>query len=161
MKKKEKTTLRKIEYHKKESLYLIVRGIEVGIVSGLVSSLYRFLLQNAESLLTKISEYAKESALNFVLWFVALAVMGVIVARIVKWEPMASGSGIPQVNGEIKGELSQNWIKVTIAKLARRHYRYFGRTVTGQRRPQHTAWSYGQARVLQKSPRRTKPANSE
>ena len=84
MKKKEKTTLRKIEYHKKESLYLIVRGIEVGIVSGLVSSLYRFLLQNAESLLTKISEYAKESTLNFVLWFVALAVMGVIVARIVK-----------------------------------------------------------------------------
>lgn len=118
MKKKEKTTLRKIEYHKKESLYLIVRGIEVGIVSGLVSSLYRFLLQNAESLLTKISEYAKESTLNFVLWFVALAVMGVIVARIVKWEPMASGSGIPQVNGEIKGELSQNWIKVIIAKLS-------------------------------------------
>ena len=29
-----------------------------------------------------------------------------------KWEPMISGSGIPQVEGEILGKLNQNWLKV-------------------------------------------------
>lgn len=117
MKKKEKTTFRKIEYRKKESFYLIVRGLEVGIVSGLISSLYRFLLQNAETLLMKASQFAKGNAVKCVIWFAALALMGVIVARIIKWEPMSSGSGIPQVSGEIKGVLTQNWLKVIAAKL--------------------------------------------
>lgn len=117
MREKEKTTYRKIEYHKKESFYLIVRGLEVGVVAGLISVLYRFILTNAESLLLKAADFAKESTLKCIIWFVILAFMGFAVAKIVKWEPMASGSGIPQVNGEIKGNLSQSWWKVILAKL--------------------------------------------
>lgn len=117
MKEKEKTTLRKIEYHKKESFYLIVRGLEVGLASGLISVLYRFLLKNAESLLIKAAQFAKGGVFKCIVWFAVLALMGFAVAKIVKWEPMSSGSGIPQVNGEIKGELTQNWKKVIAAKL--------------------------------------------
>lgn len=117
MKNKEKTTLRKIEYRKKEGFYLIIRGIEVGIAAGLISSLYRFLLKCAESLMSAASDFASKSVLNCVVWLAAAALMGFFVSMIVKWEPMSSGSGIPQVNGEIKGVLTQNWIKVTAAKL--------------------------------------------
>ena len=38
--------------------------------------------------------------------------------KLVKWEPMISGSGIPQVEGEIAGRLSQNWKRVLPAKFA-------------------------------------------
>ncbi|MGN0522092.1 MAG: ClC family H(+)/Cl(-) exchange transporter [Eubacterium sp.] len=117
MKDKEKTTYRKIEYHKKESFYLIVRGLEVGLFAGLVSVLYRFLLTNAESILLKGAEFAKSSPLKCVLCFAVLALLGIIVSAVIKWEPMSSGSGIPQVDGEIKGHLSQKWWRVIIAKL--------------------------------------------
>ena len=41
-----------------------------------------------------------------------------IVGRLVKWEPMISSSGIPQVEGEVSGRLSQNWKRVLPAKFA-------------------------------------------
>ena len=44
--------------------------------------------------------------------------MAVLVGRLVKWEPMISGSGIPQVEGEVLGKLSQNWKRVLPAKFA-------------------------------------------
>ncbi len=117
MKEKEKTTFRKIEYHKKESFYLIVRGLEVGIFAGLISVLYRFLLSIAETQLYKILDYIKGSPVKTALWLTALAVIGVFVALICKWEPMAGGSGIPQINGEVKGHFSQSWWKVILGKL--------------------------------------------
>ena len=47
MRNKDKSTFRKIEFHRKESFYLLVRGLEVGIASGLIAVLYRFLLSFA------------------------------------------------------------------------------------------------------------------
>lgn len=117
MKEKEKTTFRKIEYHKKESFYLIVRGVEVGVVAGLVSVLYRFLLSLAETNLYKILDYVKGSPIKIALWLLAAVLIGIAVYFITRWEPMAGGSGIPQVNGEIKGHMAANWWKVIAAKL--------------------------------------------
>lgn len=59
MKEKGKSTFRKIEYHRKESFYLIVRGIEVGIAAGLICVLYRFLLSKAEEYLYTVIDYVK------------------------------------------------------------------------------------------------------
>lgn len=117
MKKKEKTTFRKIEYHKKESFYLIVRGVEVGIAAGLISVLYRFLLSLAETNLYKILDYVKGSPIKIILWLLSVIIIGIAVYFITRWEPMAGGSGIPQVNGEIKGHMTANWWKVIAAKL--------------------------------------------
>lgn len=117
MKAKEKTTFRKIEYHKKESFYLIVRGVEVGIVSGLIAVLYRFLLSFAEEKLLTVLDYIKGNPLKITIWFIALIAMGVFVNFMNKWEPSASGSGIPQVTGEVKGYLSPSWWRVILAKL--------------------------------------------
>lgn len=117
MKAKKKTTLRKIEYRKKESFFLIIRGIEVGVIAGLLSALYRFLLTGAESVMARFAKLARAGMLQSIAFFAAMLVIGVAVCRIVRWEPMVSGSGIPQVNGEIKGYLSQNWLRVIAAKL--------------------------------------------
>lgn len=117
MKNREKTTIRKIEFKRSESIYLIIRGVEVGVVAGLVCSLYRFLLQYAEDYLLKAIDYVKGSPLKTALWLAALTAIGVIVYFIVKWEPDAGGSGIPQTAGEIRGYFSLNWWKVIIAKL--------------------------------------------
>ena len=41
------------------------------------------------------------------LWMGALFLMAVITGLLVKWEPMISGSGIPQLKGEMEGKLHQ------------------------------------------------------
>lgn len=117
MKNKEKTTFRKIEYHKKESFYLIVRGLEVGITAGLVSVFYRYSLTFAETGLMKVLDFIKGDPLKTVIWFALLAIIGIAVWMINQWEPMVSGSGIPQVNGEIKGYFNPSWWKAIIGKF--------------------------------------------
>ena len=68
--------------------------------------------------LVKILSYMKGNPFRCVVWFLILAALAWIVGKLVKWEPMISGSGIPQVEGEIAGRLSQNWKRVLPAKFA-------------------------------------------
>lgn len=114
---KKKNTIRKIEYKNKESLFLLVRGLEVGIAAGLVCVLYRYLLSFAEKFLYKVIDWTGGIPLRTALWLLVLAVLGIFVAFINRWEPMAAGSGIPQINSEIKGRLNPLWVRVIAAKL--------------------------------------------
>ena len=117
MRNKDKSTYRKIEFRRKESFYLLVRGLEVGIVSGLIAVLYRFLLSLAENYLMKIISYVKGNPVKIAVWFVILALIGFFVSMLVKWEPQGGGSGIPQVSGEIKGHINPSWWRVILVKL--------------------------------------------
>ena len=115
--RKKISTLRKLKSNKNEALFLVVRGLEVGIFAGLVAVLYRYMLSFAETGLEKVLEYVHQNPSRIALWLILLAILGVFVYFINKWEPDASGSGIPQVNAEIKGRLNPNWWKVILAKL--------------------------------------------
>lgn len=117
MRNKDKSTYRKIEYRRKESFFLIVRGLEVGVASGLIAVLYRFLLSFAEEHLMNVIEFVKEKPLRLVLWFAALVLVGLGVWALVKWEPQGGGSGIPQINGELKGHINPSWQRVILVKL--------------------------------------------
>lgn len=128
-------TIRKIEYGKKEAFYLIVRGLEVGIVASLVSVVYRFLLSNAEKLLNAVLNDIADNPIKIIVWFLLLIVVGYLVWLTVKFEPMASGSGIPQVSGEIKGYLSPSWWKVIVSKLIGGTLAVFGGLSLGREGP--------------------------
>ena len=117
MRNKDKSTFRKIEFHRKESFYLLVRGLEVGIASGLIAILYRFLLSFAEKYLMKIIDFVKGNPGKVAVWFVILALIGFLVSMLVKWEVQGGGSGIPQVNGEVKGYINPSWWRVILVKL--------------------------------------------
>ena len=97
---------------------LITEGLCVGLVGGFVVLLYRVALTFAGDGLVKILSYMKGNPFRCVVWFLILAALAWIVGKLVKWEPMISGSGIPQVEGEIAGRLSQNWKRVLPAKFA-------------------------------------------
>ena len=135
MKNKDKTTIRKIESKRTESLFLIIRGVEVGIASGLVCVAYRFMLQLAESGLDTVIEAVKGNGIKTLLWFAALCLIGVIVAYIIKWEPDVAGSGIPQTSGEIRGYFSLNWWRVIIAKFIGGTITVFGGLSLGREGP--------------------------
>lgn len=112
-----KKTLDALVENPKYYLRLSVEGILIGLVAGIVVSLYRFLLTSSESLLYSILDFIQGNVFMIAIWFIFLIAMGLIVGYLMRWEPMASGSGIPQVNGEVKGFLDPSWWKILVAKL--------------------------------------------
>ena len=78
---------------------LIGEGIAVGAVSGVVVLLYRVALKYADEWLAEILNFMKRSPVTIVLWFLILLLLALIVGRLLRWEPLISGSGIPQLEG--------------------------------------------------------------
>lgn len=97
---------------------LIGEGVLVGIAAGIVVLLYRIALEYAGKWLKVILEFAGQSPMYIAGWFVILAVMAVAVSGLVKYESMISGSGIPQLKGEMIGKINQSWYKIIPAKFA-------------------------------------------
>ena len=96
---------------------LIGEGLIIGAVSGMVVLLYRVALKYADTFLQAILQYMQKSPLTTGLWFVILAGAAFVVSKLVQWEPMASGSGIPQLEGEMTGKLDACWWRVLLVKF--------------------------------------------
>ena len=92
-------------------------GFLVGIVAGIVVLLYRVILEYAGKGMEWVLGYARTYPVIAGLWFFVLFALACIVGKLVKYEPMISGSGIPQVEGEMMGKLDQVWWKVLPAKF--------------------------------------------
>ncbi len=98
-------------------LRLIGEGLLVGVVSGIIVMLYRLALQQAEHILSAIIAFTSHSAFKMAGWFVVLVLLALVVGRLLRFEPLISGSGIPQLEGEMAGKLDQTWWKVLPAKF--------------------------------------------
>ena len=111
-------TLKSVAENPKYIFRLTVQGIMVGIFAGLMVCLYRFLLYGSESVLRNYLSIIHGNILYTILFFIALAVMGILIDFIIKWERDSAGSGIPQVYAEVKGHMEANWAKVLFSKIA-------------------------------------------
>lgn len=99
-------------------LKLFAEGILIGSVAGIIVVLFRYFLEQAEVLRTHVYAYLQAAVWPItVLWFVFLLGIAYILSWIVKIEPMAAGSGIPQVKGAIMGMMKMNWFRVVISKF--------------------------------------------
>ena len=116
-------------------IILIGEGVLVGIVAGLVVLLYRVALEYAGHWLTEVLEFAGQSLAYMAGWFAVLMIMAWIVSRLLKFEPMISGSGIPQLKGEMMGKFDQCWWKVLIAKFVGGFLCLFGGLALGREGP--------------------------
>ena len=96
---------------------LIIEAVLIGLFSGFVVSLYRFGLDNSENILFSTLKYIQGDLLLTIAWFCILALMGLITALLMKWDPDSLGSGIPIVMGEVKGYFDVCWWKTLIAKF--------------------------------------------
>ena len=97
----------------------IIEGVGVGVITGFAVSFFRLSLQKAESFRGSVLR-GIENGLDGLMWAIALfAAAYVIVWFCSRKVPLCSGSGIPQVKGELLGKIEQNWWQVLLAK-------YFG-----------------------------------
>ena len=110
-------TLKSITENPKYIFRLTVQGVMVGIFAGLMVCLYRFLLMGSESVLRDYLSIIHGNVLYIILFFIALAVMGLLIDYLTKWEADSAGSGIPQIYAEVKGHMEANWAKVLFSKI--------------------------------------------
>lgn len=98
-------------------LSLLFPGFIIGSGVGLLIVLYRLSLSTGYELLIDIISYCRESFLLIILWFLVLIIIAYIVSLLVNNEPLISGSGIPQLEGELSGKIDSTWWRVLFNKF--------------------------------------------
>lgn len=96
---------------------LIGEGLAAGLCAGLIAVLYRIILGYAEDFVAAAVAFIRTDWTHIVLWFAFLLILGFLVTQLLKAEPLISGSGIPQVEGEIMSFIDQQWTRVLPAKV--------------------------------------------
>lgn len=114
MKKDVSSTIKRAE---RFQVILIGEGLLVGLVAGFIVMLYRIVLEYASKILGWCLEFIGNDPIKIVGWFIILLVLAWIVAKLVSYEPMISGSGIPQLEGEMIGKIDQRWWRILPAKF--------------------------------------------
>lgn len=95
---------------------LVLSSAAIGIIAGLVATLFRFLLDWASVLRLSLFSLAG-TTLGVVALFAILATIGYLTGRITQSEPLIIGSGIPQLKGQLLGYFSPCWWRVLPKKI--------------------------------------------
>lgn len=98
-------------------LKLFVEGIFIGLAAGIVIVLYRVILEHAELIRSQIYILIGVKPQWAFLWFVILIAIAFILGQIIRKEPLVSGSGIPQVKGQLASRLKVKWLNIIIGKF--------------------------------------------
>ena len=96
---------------------LVGEGALVGVVAGLVVSLYRAALGGAEASMRRTTELLSHNAATVVLWVLVVLALARIVYLIMKALPDVQGSGIPVTEAEVAGIADTCWWKILPAKF--------------------------------------------
>lgn len=96
---------------------LFGEGILVGILAGGVITFFRYALEQVESARAYFYHAASLTFGWLLAWLIASLGVAWLLYQAVRWVPMASGSGIPQVKGILAGRMRMPWFKVLAAKL--------------------------------------------
>lgn len=114
---------------------MITEGVLVGAAAGSISIVYRYMLGKADEWRNAALAFCSGDWAKMLGWAAVLVAVGLLVAAITRWEPMISGSGIPQVEAEMAGYLKPVWWRVILGKLAGGFLCIFGGLSLGREGP--------------------------
>jgi H+/Cl- antiporter ClcA len=100
-------------------LKLAFEGILVGVATGFCIILLRLCLGFVAKNRSRMVHFLQNVPPSYALiWVACLLLAAVVIALLVRWAPIAGGSGIPQVRGIVLGlEKSAHWARVILVKL--------------------------------------------
>lgn len=110
--------VRNIRQKQRFKYTLILEGIAVGSIVGLVIALFRIMIVKADHARQMAVHLVKVKPIYAFAVLLVLILIAWILDKLIRFEPDISGSGIPQIEGELKGLEDQNWRKVLAAKFA-------------------------------------------
>ncbi len=109
--------INKSPYNPQFSVKTVLKSLLVGGGAGFVAVLFRICITKAFEGGQFITQLAKTNVFVGILWFVVLIAGVVAVGKLLKAEPLIGGSGIPSLEGELKGIFNQHPIKVLVYKF--------------------------------------------
>ncbi len=117
MKKGEPGILKLLDSLHQPKWSIIVKGLLCGIIAGALAVIYRILIDFCTETVFRVYECIKLRPLLLLPWTVILLVIGLFIAWLVKLEPMASGSGIPQVKGVVVYGMKMKWYTILAVRF--------------------------------------------
>lgn len=96
---------------------LFIEGIGVGTGVGLTIALFRFMLEESESIRLKVYELVADNDILFIPYAIFFIAAAYIIAQILKWEPMCGGGGVPQVKSVLAGNSEMKWWRVLVCRF--------------------------------------------
>lgn len=96
-------------------LRFVLFGLLVGLLTGGVVAAFRFSIERILGFMQSLYRTATPGTVMLII--IASIVAGLLVAWLLKSEPNISGSGIPQVEGQLQGELEFHWWSILWKKF--------------------------------------------
>lgn len=92
-----------------KSLILIFRGVVVGLLSGLIVGSFRWLIEISLRFWQKGFRLAHTNWTILLGGLILVLIISLILAKFLHDEPHIAGSGIPEVEIQLQGQLTLNW----------------------------------------------------
>ncbi|WP_420543223.1 ClC family H(+)/Cl(-) exchange transporter [Streptococcus equinus] len=108
---------REYEFSLSSILSFVWRGIVVGCAAGIVVSLFRLLIAKIFAQVVKYYQLSHENPALLGLILLVSVIVVVAIGFLVKSDSDIKGSGIPHVEGELKGLLHPDWWSVLWKKF--------------------------------------------
>lgn len=96
---------------------LIGQGIIIGVTTGLIIALFRWLLIFADGCRNRLVAYANTGVGPALIAALVMLLLVRVIGWILRKEPESTGSGIPQVEAELLGKKDMNWLSVMVSKI--------------------------------------------
>ena len=94
-----------------------LKGLLSGVVAGLLVVIYRLGIEFGTETAINLYAYIKVHPTLIIPWIILIAAVGSFIAWLIKLEPMAVGSGIPQVEGLLLYGLQIRWYTVLVVRF--------------------------------------------
>lgn len=88
---------------------IAVKSLVSGAAAGLLTVLYRLMIERGGAAAVACYGYLRVHPAFLIPWALAAVLAGLAVARLVRLEPTAAGSGIPQVEGAVLFGMELKW----------------------------------------------------
>lgn len=98
-------------------LKVFFEGILIGLFSGLIIVAFRYSLERAESWRGYFYRLNIGLGYKVIILIPGIILIAYILNVIGKKEPLAGGSGIPQVKGVLTGHLKIKWLRILVLKF--------------------------------------------
>jgi H+/Cl- antiporter ClcA len=97
---------------------IIIKGIVTGIIAGFLVVLYRLVIEYGAGVALTVYDFLHDHPLVILPWFFVIAIGSFLISWLLRFEPMATGSGIPQVEGLLLYGLKIRWYSVLPVRFA-------------------------------------------
>ncbi len=96
---------------------MALRAMLCGIIVGMLVSLYREGIDAGTVAARRGYAMILRDPRWIGVWICAAIAVGLLVAFLVAWEPMAGGSGIPQVEGVVLRGMHMTWLRILLVRF--------------------------------------------